>query len=130
MEIAEMLKKYKHIAVVGVSRDESKDSRIVFEYLKAHGYIVYPVNPNADEIGGQKCYASVAAIPHAIDIVDIFRPSAEVLPIVREAVKKKAKVVWMQLGIVNEEAAALARKNGLEVVMGRCMMVEHRKLGI
>ncbi len=124
----EILGKYKRVAVVGVSRDETKDSRRVFEYLKSHGYTVYPVNPNADEIGGQKCYAGVLDIPGEVDIVDIFRPSSEVMPIVEDAIRKKAKVVWMQLGIVNEEAAELARKNGLEVVMDRCMMAEHRKI--
>ncbi len=129
MEIKEILK-YKRIAVVGVSRDEAKDSRIVFEYLKSHGYTVYPVNPNAQEIGGQKSYKSVLDIPDEIDIVDIFRPSSEVMPIVREAIRKKTKVVWMQLGIVNEEAAELARANGLEVVMDRCMMREHKALRI
>jgi len=128
MEIEEILGKYKRVAVVGVSRDEAKDSRIVFEYLKGHGFTVYPVNPNVDEIGGQKCYKSVLDIPDKIDVVDIFRPSSEVMPVVREAIGKKAKVVWMQLGIVNEEAAALARANGLEVVMDRCMMVERRKI--
>ncbi len=129
MEIKEILK-YKRIAVVGVSRDEAKDSRIVFEYLKSHGYTVYPVNPNAQEIRGQKSYKSVLDIPDEIDIVDIFRPSSEVMPIVREAIRKKTKVVWMQLGIVNEEAAELARANGLEVVMDRCMMGEHKALRI
>jgi len=128
MEIPEILKRYKRVAVVGVSRSESKDSRIVFEYLKAHGYVVYPVNPNADEIGGQKCYKSVLDIPGEIDIVDIFRPSSEVMPIVQDAIRKKARVVWMQLGIVNEEAAELAKANGLEVVMDRCMRIEHARL--
>jgi len=128
MSIGEILKKYKKIAVVGVSRDESRESRRIFSYLKDAGYIVYPVNPNVDEIEGQKCYASVIDIPDKIDIVDIFRPSSEVMPIVEDAVRKKAKVVWMQLGIVNEEAAELAKKNGLEVVMNHCIMVEHRKI--
>lgn len=124
----EILKKYRRVAVVGVSRDKSKDSREVFDYLKEHGFIVYPVNPNADEIGGQKCYKSVLDIPDEIDIVDIFRPSSEVMLIVKDAIKKKAKVIWMQLGIVNEEAAELARKNGLEVVMDKCMRIEHARM--
>lgn len=128
MSIGEILKKYKKIAVVGVSRDESRESRRIFSYLKDAGYIVYPVNPNVDKIEGQKCYASVIDIPDKIDIVDIFRPSSEVMPIVEDAVRKKAKVVWMQLGIINEEAAELAKKNGLEVVMDKCIMVEHRKI--
>ena len=128
MEIGEILKKYEKIAVVGVSRDASKDSRRVYEYLKSHGFRVYPVNPNVDEIDGQKCYKSILDIPYEIEIVDIFRPSSEVLPIVHEAVKKKAKVIWMQLGIVNEEAAELAGKNGMQAVMDRCIMAEHRKI--
>ena len=126
MSIEEILKKYKKIAVVGVSRDETKDSRKIFSYLKNAGFIVYPVNPNIDEIEGQKCYASVIDIPDKIDIVDIFRPSSEVMPIVEDAVRKKAKVVWMQIGIINKEAAEFAKKNGLEVVMDKCIMVEHR----
>jgi predicted CoA-binding protein len=125
MEIKEILSRYKRVAVVGVSRDESKESRKVFEYLKNNGFVVYPVNPNADEIGDQKCYKSVLDIPDNIDIVDIFRPSSEVMPVVEDAIKKKAKVVWIQLGIINEEAAELARKNGLEVVMNRCIRIEH-----
>ena len=128
MDIKEILTKYKRVAVVGVSRDESKDSRIVFEYLKNNGFTVYPINPNADEISGQKCYASILDILDEIDIVDIFRPSDAVLPIVEDAIKKKAKVIWMQLGIINGEAAELARKNGLEVVTDKCIRIEHARI--
>ncbi len=127
MEIKDILQ-YKRIAVVGVSRDEAKDSRIVFEYLKSNGFAIYPVNPNADEIGGRKSYKSILDIPDEIDIVDIFRPSTEVMPVVEDAIKKKAKVIWMQLGIVNQEAAELARKNGLEVVMDKCIRIEHARI--
>lgn len=128
MEIGEILKKYKKIAVVGVSRDENKESRGIYEYLKDAGFTVYPVNPNADEINGRKCYAKVTDIPDKVEIVDIFRPSSEGMPVVEDAVRKKAKVVWMQLGIVNEEAAEFARKNGLEVVMDKCIRIEHGRI--
>ncbi len=126
MDIEEILMRYKRVAVVGVSRDKKKDSRIVFEYLKNNGFTVYPVNPNVDEIEGQKCHKSILDIPDKIDVVDIFRLSDEVLPIVEDAIKKKVKVVWMQLGIINEEAAKLARENGLRVVMNKCIMAEHK----
>lgn len=128
MEIQQILKKFKIVAVVGASRDPSKDSRMVFEYLLAHGFEAYPVNPFAEEIGGRKCYKSLSELPKKPEIVDIFRPSAEVMPIVDEAIKIGAKVIWMQLGIINEEAAAKAKKAGLEVIMDRCMKMENEKL--
>ena len=128
MSISQILKKFKIVAVVGVSRDPSKDSRMVFEYLLAHGFEVYAVNPFTDEIAGHKCYKSLSELPKKPEIVDIFRPSAEVLPIVDEAIKVGAKVIWMQLGIINEEAAEKAKKAGLEVVMDHCMRIENEKL--
>jgi predicted CoA-binding protein len=133
----EILTKYKTVAVVGLSKDPSKDSHRVAEYLKNHGFHIIPVNPSAEEILGEKCYKSLLDIPaeiqKTIEIVDIFRPSAEVLPIVEQAVQLKKLhgmpyVVWMQLGIINEQAAELARKAGLTVVMDRCMMQEHKRL--
>ncbi len=132
-EIKSLLKTYKTVAVVGLSRNPAKDSHRVARYLQSVGYRVIPVNPFADEILGEKCYKSLLDIPETIDVVDIFRPSEDVLPIVEEAIELKnkhgtPKVVWMQLGIVNEEAAKRARKAGLTVVMNRCMMVEHRRL--
>ncbi len=128
MGIPQILKKFKTVAVVGVSRDPSKDSRMVFEYLLAHGFEAYAVNPFADEIGGRKCYKSLSELPKKPEIVDIFRPSPEVSPIVDEAIKVGAKVIWMQLGIINEEAAAKARKAGLEVIMDHCMKIENEKI--
>jgi predicted CoA-binding protein len=136
-EIREILTKYKTVAVVGLSRELGKDSHRVSAYLKQHGFHIIPVNPFADEVLGEKSYKSLLDIPpeiqKTIDIVDVFRPSKDVPPIVEQAVKLKAmygkpNVVWMQLGIINEEAAKTAKKAGLKVVMDKCMMVEHRHL--
>jgi predicted CoA-binding protein len=133
----EILTKYKTIALVGLSRDPDKDSYRVSAYLKKHGFRIIPVNPFADEILGEKSYKSLLDIPaeiqKTIEIVDIFRPAKDVPPIVEQAVKLKEahgkpSVVWMQLGIVNEQAAETAKKAGLTVVMDRCMMIEHRRL--
>jgi predicted CoA-binding protein len=136
-EIREILTKYKTIAVVGLSRDPDKDSYRVSAYLKKHGFRIIPVNPFADEILGEKSYKSLLDIPaeiqKTIEIVDIFRPAKDVPPIVEQAVKLKEahgkpSVVWMQLGIVNEQAAETAKKAGLTVIMDKCMMVEHQRL--
>jgi predicted CoA-binding protein len=136
-EIEEILAKYKIVAVVGLSREPDKDSHRVSAYLKKQGYHIIPVNPFADEILGEKSYKSLLEIPpeiqKTIEIVDVFRPSKDVPYIVAEAIKLKQMfgkpyVVWMQLGIVNEEAAEMARKSGLMVVMDKCIMVEHRHL--
>ena len=136
-EIKEILTKYKTVAVVGLSREPDKDSHRVSAYLKQHGFDIIPVNPFADEILGEKSYKSLLDIPpeiqKTIEIVDVFRPSKDVPPIVEQAIKLKAaygkpNVVWMQLGIVNEQAAEAARQAGLTVVMDKCMMVEHRRL--
>ncbi|HNT60445.1 MAG TPA: CoA-binding protein [Candidatus Bilamarchaeaceae archaeon] len=128
MSISQILKKFKIVAVVGVSRDPSKDSRMVLGYLLAHGFEAYPVNPFAEEIAGHKCYKSLSELPKTPEIVDVFRPSAEVMPIVDEAIKVGAKAIWMQLGVINEEAAQKAKKAGLEVVMNHCMATENEKL--
>jgi predicted CoA-binding protein len=136
-EIEEIFTKYKTIAVVGLSREPDNDSHRVSAYLKAHGFRIIPVNPFADEILGEKSYKSLLDIPpeiqKTIEVVDIFRPSEDVPPIVEQAIKLKAMygkphVVWMQLGIVNEQAAEAAKKAGLTVVMNRCMMIEHSRL--
>jgi len=136
-DVKEILTRYRTVAIVGLSRDPSKDSYRVAEYLKNHGFRIIPVNPTADEILGEKCYKSLLDIPaqvqKTVEIVDIFRPSAEVLPIVEQAIQLKKQygvpyVVWMQLGIINEEAAEIARKAGLMVVMDKCMMQQHRSL--
>jgi len=133
----EILNKYKTVAVVGISRDPSKDSHRVPEYLQSQGFHIIPVNPTADEILGEKSYKSLLEMPpqvqKAIEIVDIFRPAEDVLPIVAQTVElkewyDKPYVVWMQLGIINEQAAETARSAGITVIMNRCMMQEHKKL--
>lgn len=117
----------KNVAVVGMSKDPSKDAHLISKYLINSGYNVIPVNPTADEILGRKCYKSLLEVPDKIDIVDIFRPSEYVPPIVKDAIAKGVKVVWMQLGISNNEATQEAAKHGIKVVYNRCMMQEHRR---
>jgi len=120
-------KSVKTIAVVGVSNKPDRDSHMVAKYLINAGFEVMPVNPRIDAFLGIKAYPDLLAIPSEkeIDIVNIFRKSSEVLPVVEEAVKIGAKAVWMQLGIINEEAAHVAKKAGLEVVMNKCIKVVH-----
>jgi len=126
--IEQILKESKTIAVVGLSADPGKESHRVASYLKRNGYIIYPVNPNYEQVLGSRCYASLSEVPDAIDIVNIFRRPEYTPPIAEEAVSIGAKVIWMQLGIVNEEAAQIARKAGLQVIMNRCLKVEHQRL--
>jgi predicted CoA-binding protein len=132
-----ILEKYRTVAIVGVSHDSSKDSYRVAAYLKSQGFRIVPVNPVADEVLGEKSYKSLldmpAEIQKTIEIVDIFRPSAEVPSIVKQAIQlrkvhDKPHVVWTQLGVVNEEAAEEARTAGLRVVIDKCMMSEHLAL--
>ena len=127
-EIAAIIKNCRTIAVVGLSPKENRPSNDVARYLINAEYHVIPVNPGQNEILGQKCYPNLAAIPEPVDLVDIFRRAEEVGPVVDEAIAIKAKVVWMQQGIVNEEAAAKARKAGLHVIMDRCLKVDHANL--
>ncbi|MGB9660358.1 MAG: CoA-binding protein [Nitrososphaerales archaeon] len=123
------------MAVVGLSRDPKKDSHEVAEYLKSRGYRIIPINPFAKEILGEKCYKSLLDLPDdmkkSIEIVDIFRPSEDVLPIVEQALQLRRKygrpfVIWMQLGIVNEDAANIAKEAGMKVIMDKCIMIELR----
>ena len=116
------------VAVVGLSAKPDRPSHRVADYLKAQGYRIIPVNPAESEILGELCYPDLASVPESVDVVDIFRRSEEVLPIVKEAIKIGAKAVWIQEGVINEEAAARAREAGLMVVMDKCMLKEHRKL--
>ena len=124
----EILNSSRVVAVVGLSAKPDRPSHRVADYLKAQGYRIIPVNPAESEILGELCYPDLASVPESVDVVDIFRRSEEVLPIVREAIKIGAKAVWIQEGVINEEAAARAREAGLMVVMDKCMLKEHRKL--
>ena len=118
----------KKIAVVGMSRHTTKAAHFVPKYLTEQGFDITPVNPNTDKILGEKSYPSLSSIDHPIDIVDIFRPSEDVLPFVEDAIKKKPKVIWLQEGIHNSEAEELARSNGIVVIYNRCMLAEHQRL--
>jgi predicted CoA-binding protein len=120
----------KKVAVVGMSQHPGKAAHGVPRYLSENGYDITPVNPNADQILGKKCLDSISEVQEEIDIVDIFRPSEQVLPIIEEAIKKKPKVIWLQEGIHNQEAEELARKAGIQVVFNRCMLAEHQRLGL
>jgi predicted CoA-binding protein len=123
-----ILSRSRVIAVVGLSAHWHRPSYFAAKYMQDHGYRIIPVNPNYTEVLGERCYPHVMAIPDAIDIVDCFRKPDEIPPIAREAIQKKAKVLWMQLGIRNDEAARLAVDAGLEVVMNRCVKIEHARL--
>ena len=123
-----ILAEYKTIAVVGLSDKWHRPSNFAAKYLKDHGYKIIPVNPGQTEILGEKCYPSLLDIPEKVDVVDIFRKPEDVPPIVEDAIKIGAKVIWMQIGVINEEAAKRARDAGLEVVMNRCMKIEHARL--
>jgi predicted CoA-binding protein len=123
----EILERTRRIAMVGLSSNQYRPSHFAAMYLLAEGYEVIPVNPREEIILGQKCYPSVKAIPGPIDVVDIFREPAAVPAIVEEAIEVGAKVVWMQLGVINEDAAARASQAGLQVVMDRCMKIEHAR---
>jgi hypothetical protein len=125
MSVVKILKSFRNVAVVGVSANGDKPSNVVFRYLMVQGYNVIPVNPTIDEVLGKKCYASLSAIPEKIDVVDIFRKSEDIPPIVDEAIKIGAKAVWMQEGIINKPAAKKAESAGLLVVMDKCMRKEH-----
>ena len=127
-EMKEILLSTKTIASVGLSSNQEKDSFWVVSYLKEQGYHIIPVNPTATEILGEKVYPNLEAIPDKVDVVQVFRKSEDVMPVVESAIKIGAKVVWMQAGIVNEEAAKKARQAGLQVVMDECMRVAHRRL--
>ena len=127
-EIEGILKEGRTVAVVGLSPKPDRPSYVVARYLQAQGYRIIPVNPNAQEILGEKAYPTVLSIPEKVDIVDIFRRPEEVPPVVEEAIKIGARVVWMQEGIVNEAAAQRAKEAGLKVVMDRCLKKEHQRL--
>jgi predicted CoA-binding protein len=129
-EIIEVLRSSKTVAVVGISPKEDRPSHGVASYLKSKGYRIIPVRPDGNEILGEKVYHSLTEIPKGIeiDVVDIFRKSEDVPPVVEETIHRGAKVVWMQEGIINQEASAKAEKARLKVVMDRCMKKEHQRL--
>ncbi len=121
--------KMKNIAVVGMSKTDGKPANYVPKYLMEQGYNVIPVNPTAPEIMGKKSYPVVSSVQEPVDIVDVFRPSDDVLPVVQDAVKKPGiKLIWMQLGIYNEQAEKIAKEKGIKVVYNRCMLEEHQRL--
>ncbi len=128
-DIRNILSSSKSIAVVGLSPKASRPSHIVGKYLMDAGFTVYPVNPGVSTILGLKSYPDLASIPADIDIVDIFRRSEDVGPVVDAAIACHAKVVWMQQGIVNKEAAAKAEAAGMQVVMDRCIKIDHQAMG-
>jgi len=129
-EISQLLKVANTIAIVGLSPKENRPSNVVGRYLLAAGYTIYPINPGQNEILGTACYPALKALPFLIDIVNIFRKSEEVTPIVEDALtlNPQPKAIWMQQGISNEEAAELARSKGVLVIMDRCIKIDHENL--
>ena len=125
--ILEILKKYKTIAVVGLSSNPMRPSYGVSEHMQSAGYRIIPVNPNEAEVLGEKSYVRLEDVPEKVEIVDVFRRTEEVAAVVESAIRIGAKVVWMQLGVEDEAAAEKARAAGLTVVEDACMMIEHRK---
>jgi predicted CoA-binding protein len=123
-----ILKESKVIAIVGLSSNPERPSNRVALYLKENGYKIIPVNPNEKKILDETCYPDLSSVPGKVDVVDIFRRSEDVVPIAQEAIKIGAKSVWMQEGVINQEAKSLASKAGLKVVMDKCMLKEHQKL--
>jgi uncharacterized protein len=129
-ELRSILARVRTIAIVGLSEKPERDSNAIARYLRSQGYRIVPVNPLVPEILGERSYPTLAAIPsdRKIDLVDIFRRSDQVPPIVDEAISRRVPVVWMQLGVENAEAAARARAAGLTTLENRCIMAEHRRL--
>ena len=123
-----ILRESRVIAVVGLSADWFRPSYFAAKYMQEHGYRVIPVNPKYPEILGEKCYKSLRDIPEKVDMVDVFRKTADVMPVAEDAIAIRAKVLWQQLGVRNEEAAAKARAAGLDAVMDHCVKIEHGRL--
>jgi len=124
-KVRRILRRYKTLAVVGLSAQWHRPSHFAAKYMQEHGYRVIPVNPGNDEILGERCYKSLRDIPEKVDIVDCFRKSADIGPIAEDAIAIGAKVLWMQLGVHNEAARARAEAAGLEVIENRCVKIEH-----
>lgn len=127
-QLRRILKEHRTIAVVGLSADWYRPSYFAAKYMQEHGYRIIPVNPKYPEILGERCYPDLASIPEPVDIVDVFRKPADCAPIAQQAVDIGAKVLWLQLGVVNDEARRIAEEGGLEVVMDRCVKIEHARL--
>ncbi len=127
-EQIEQILSFKKVAVIGMSKNPSKAAHYVPKYLSENGYDIVPINPTTDKILNKKCYSSISEISEQIDIVEIFRPSDQVLPFVQKAIEKKPKVIWLQEGIHNSKAEELATKEGIDVVFNRCMLAEHQRL--
>ena len=123
-----ILENSKTIAVIGCSSNPEKAAHRIPKYMQEHGYKIISVNPNSDNILGEKTFKSISDVKEKVDIVNIFRPSEDCLEVVKEAIKIKPKVIWMQSGIINEDAKKLAEQHGMKVVMDRCLMVEHKKI--
>jgi predicted CoA-binding protein len=126
--IRRILQQSRTIAVVGLSGNWYRPSFFAAKYMQDHGYRIVPVNPSYEEVLGQKCYPTLRDIPHKVDIVDCFRKPGDIPPIARDAVGIGAKVLWMQLGIRNDQAASIALESGLDVVMNRCVKIEHARI--
>jgi predicted CoA-binding protein len=126
--LRKILRETKTIAVVGLSAHWYRPSYFAAKYMMDHGYRIIPVNPAYDEVLGQKCYKSLRDIPEPVDMVDCFRRAQEIVPLAQDAVAIGAKTLWMQLGVVNQEAARIAEAAGLQVVMDRCVKIEHARL--
>jgi predicted CoA-binding protein len=127
--LREVLTRYKRVAVVGMSKNPEKEAHTVPRYLIERGYDVVPVNPTATEILGRKAYPDLTSVPGGYEIVDVFRPSADVPAVVDEAIRDgRGKVIWTQLGIWNDEAAKKAEKAGFVVIQARCIRTEHQRL--
>ena len=129
-DIKEILSKNKTVAMIGVSKDPSKPSTIVMKYMQKYGYKVIPVNPKAkgEQILGEEVFGKLGEIKIPVDIVDVFRPSKETLEIAKDTVKIKAKVLWLQLGISNDEAKITVESNNIEYVENRCTKMEYQKI--
>jgi predicted CoA-binding protein len=127
-EMRQILTGYKTVASVGLSTNPAKESYGIVQYLISQGYDIIPVNPTADEILGIKAYPDLLSIPSQVDVVQVFRKPEDVPPVVEQAIQIGAKVVWMQVGVISPQGAAMARAAGLQVVMDHCMREEHRAL--
>ena len=128
LQLRQILKSCQTIAVVGLSADWYRPSYFAAKYMQEHGYRVIPVNPKYSEVLGERCYPDLESIPEKVDLVDVFRKSDDCVPIARDAVAIGAKALWMQIGVMNAEAAQYAQAAGLEVVEDRCVKIEHARL--